>query len=330
MGESFYLFSNGQLKRKDNNVEYILPDGEKRNLKIEVLEEIFLFGETDLNTKVLNFLSEYNIVIHIFNYYGFYSGSYFPRDKTGTGFILVKQVNYYEDSQKRLNIAKEIISSAVHNIYRNLRYYNSRNVDVLEEMTKIESLRKLIDRVKSVEELMGIEGSIRREYYNGWNKIVKQEINFEKRVKRPPDNMINSLISFVNSLIYSVCLSEIYKTSLSPYISYLHQPGTRRFSLSLDITEIFKPLIVDRLIFSMLNKGQITEKDFEKESNFTYLTESGRKKVLAEFDARLKQTIKHKELNRNVSYRYLMRLECYKLIKHITEEKEYIGFKIWW
>ena len=70
--------------------------------------------------------------------------------------------------------------------------------------------------------------------------------------------MINSLISFINSLIYSVALAEIYKTSLSPYISYLHEPGTRRFSLSLDITEIFKPLIVDRMLFSMLNKNQIT------------------------------------------------------------------------
>ena len=142
--------------------------------------------------------------------------------------------------------------------------------------------------------------------------------------------MINSLISFVNSLLYSVALSEIYKTNLSPYISYLHEPGTRRFSLSLDITEIFKPLIVDRMIFAMLNKNQLSIKDFEKDSNFTYLKETGRKKILVEFDDRLNKTIKHKDLNRSVSYRYMMRLECYKLIKHITGEKDYEGFKMWW
>lgn len=68
----------------------------------------------------------------------------------------------------------------------------------------------------------------------------------------PPDNMINSLISFVNSLIYAKTLSEVYHTQLNPTISYLHQPGARRFSLCLDLSEIFKPLIADRLIFHYL------------------------------------------------------------------------------
>lgn len=330
MGERYYLFSNGDLKRKDNNIEYNLENGETRNLKIEVLDEIYLFGETNLNTKALNFLAENNVVIHVFNYYGYYSGSYFPRDKIGSGFILVKQVEHYQQKEKRLEIAREFIEGAGHNIHRNLRYYSSRGCELLEEISKIEALRKLTGGTKTVAELMGVEGNIRKEYYSTWNKIVKQEINFNERIKHPPDNMINSLISFLNSMLYSVCLAEIYKTNLSPYISYLHEPGTRRFSLSLDITEVFKPLIVDRMIFSILNKKQITEKDFEKDSNFTYLKESGRKKIVEEFDNRLKQTIRHKELNRNVSYRYLMRLECYKLIKHITEEKNYESFKMWW
>ncbi len=96
---------------------------------------------------------------------------------------------------------------------------------------------------------MGIEGNIRRRYYAAWNVIVNQEIQFEKRVMHPPDNIINSLISFVNTLIYAKVLSEIYHTQLNPTISYLHEPGAR-FSLSLDIAEVFKPLIGDRLIFS--------------------------------------------------------------------------------
>jgi len=177
---------------------------------------------------------------------------------------------------------------------------------------------------------MGIEGNIRKIYYSTWNEIIKQDIEFEKRVKRPPDNMINTLISFVNSLIYTTTLSEIYKTQLNPTVSFLHEPGTKRFSLSLDIAEIFKPLIGDRMIFSLLNKNQITEEDFESESNFLYLKESGKRKILMEYDKRLESTLSHKELGRDVSYRYLIRLECYKLIKHIIGEKEYSGFKIWW
>ena len=157
-----------------------------------------------------------------------------------------------------------------------------------------------------------------------------QEINFEKRVKRPPDNMINSLISFCNSIVYTTVLSEIYHTQLTPLVSYLHEPSERRFSLSLDIAEIFKPLIADRLIFTVLNKNMINEDDFEKELNYVYIKDRARKVIIEEFDKRLETTIKHRTLGREVSYRYLIRLELYKLVKHLTGEKEYEGFRIWW
>ena len=125
-------------------------------------------------------------------------------------------------------------------------------------MKEIDFLRKQIKLCKDVQELMGIEGNIRKLYYDTWNIIINQDIAFEKRVKNPPDNAINSLISYVNTIIYTRCLSEIYKTQLNPTISYLHEPSERRFSLCLDVAEIFKPIIADRLIFSMLNKKQIT------------------------------------------------------------------------
>ena len=187
-----------------------------------------------------------------------------------------------------------------------------------------------MERSSTIEELMGIEGNIRRRYYAAWNVIVNQEIQFEKRVMHPPDNMINSLISFVNTLIYTKVLSEIYHTQLNPTISYLHEPGARRFSLSLDIAEVFKPLIGDRLIFSLLNRNQITEDSFTKELNFLHLKKDASKLIVSELEKNLKKTVMHKNLGRQVSYQYLLRLECYKLIKHLLGEKEYEGFRIWW
>ena len=177
---------------------------------------------------------------------------------------------------------------------------------------------------------MGVEGNIRQEYYRAWKIIIDQNIDFDKRVYHPADNMINSLISFVNSLVYTKTLSEIYKTQLNPTISFLHQPGTRRFSLALDVSEVFKPLIADRLIFSLLNRKQITEDSFVKDFNGLQLTEKASKTIMAELDSKLKTTIFHKELNKNVSYQFLIRLELYKLIKHIIGEKEYKGFEMWW
>lgn len=330
LGETFYILKDGDLKRKDNSVVITNAEGDEKNLKAEVTDEIYLFGEVSLNTKLLNFISQKGIILHVFNYYGFYSGSYYPRETNISGYLLVQQVRAYDNEIKRISIAKEILKASSYNAYRNLRYYNGRGIDLEEAMRNIDSLIKKLDYGKSINELMGIEGNIKKVYYSTWNDIVKQDIQFEKRVKRPPDNMINTLISFINSLIYTTTLSEIYKTQLNPTVSFLHEPGVKRFSLSLDISEIFKPLIGDRMIFSLLNKNQITEDDFERESNFLYLKESGKRKILMEYDKRLESTISHKELGRDVSYRYLIRLECYKLIKHIIGEKEYIGFKIWW
>lgn len=329
MGEKFYIFNDCRLKRKDNNLRLETKEI-KKDLKVEILDEIYIFGEVDLNTKVLNFLSQNNIALHIFNYYGFYSGSFFPRDKNVSGDLLVKQVKFYLDDKNRLYIAKEIEKGAAFNIFRNLRYYNSRNKDVKESMNYIKILSEKINDAETIQQLMGYEGNIRREYYLSWNEIVNQEIEFNKRIKRPPENMINSLISFLNSMMYTTVLSEIYKTQLDPTISYLHEPGTKRFSLSLDLAELFKPLIVDRLIFSLLNKNQITEEDFIEESNFTYLKEKSRQKIIIEYDNYLKRVVKHKDLDRYVSYAYLIRLECYKLIKHIIGEKDYESFKFWW
>lgn len=329
MGETFYILKDGDLRRKDNSIVITSLEGYSKNLKSEVADEIYIFGEVSTNTKLLNFLSQKGITMHIFNYYGFYSGSYHPRESNISGFLLVKQVKNYDDSNKRLVIAKEILKSASHNIYRNLRYYNGRGINLDEPMKSIQSLINKIDYGKTINEIMGIEGNIRKKYYSSWDDIIKKDIDFSKRVKRPPDNIVNTLISFINSLVYTTVLTEIYKTQLNPTISFLHEPGTKRFSLSLDIAEIFKPLIGERMIFSMLNKNQITENDFERESNFLYIKESGKRKILMEYDKRLAQTIFHKELRRDISYRYLIRLECYKLIKHIIGEKNYDGFKMW-
>ncbi len=330
MNRNYYIFKNGKLQRKDNNIRVVTEDKIKKDIPCETVSDLFAFGEINLNTRLLNFLAQKKIPLHIFNYYGFYSGSFSPREKNVSGFLLVKQVEHYSNYNKRLVIAKKFIDAASYNIYRNIRYYNGRGLDLQNTLNEIASLREKLDRINYIEELMGIEGNIRKKYYEAWNNIVKQDINFTKRIKNPPENMINTLLSFANSLVYTTALSEIYKTQLNPTVSYLHEPGTSRYSLSLDIAEIFKPLIAERMIFSLLNKNMISESDFERESNYLYLKESARKTIVEEYDKRLQRTIRHKGLNRDVSYRYLFRLECYKLIKHLTDEKEYEGFKIWW
>lgn len=330
MEQSYYIFTNGQIKRKDNTLQFCMENGQNRDIPIERVRDIYIFSEITFNTKLINFLSQKGVIVHFFNYYGFYAGSFYPRERQVSGALLVKQVEHYINPEKRLTLAKEFVTGAYENIYRNLRYYNGRGKDTSDVMKEISALASHIKYCRDVQELMGIEGNIHKSYYSAWQKIIDVDINFDRREKRPPKNMINTLISFINSIIYTKVLSEIYKTQLNPTVSYLHEPSTKRFSLSLDIAEIFKPLIADRLIFSLLNKKIVSEKDFDQEVEYIRMKDTVAKKIMAAVDSYLQKTISHKTLNRDVSYQHLMRLEAYKLIKHLTGAQQYKAFRIWW
>jgi len=330
MKRNYYITKNGRLKRQDNTLYLEFESGERKVIPIEDVEGLYLMGETDLNTKLLNFLAQQKIPVHIFNYYGYYSGSYYPREHLNSGYLLVSQVECYRDKERRMAVARELIQSASHNILRNLKYYHNRKSGLEGYISDIEARLPEIESAPDILVLMAWEGHVRERYYDSFNFILDLEEEFTKRTKRPPDNMINALISFGNSLLYATTLGEIYHTQLNPTISFLHEPGNRRFSLSLDISEIFKPVIVDHVIFKLLNTKMLDESDFEKDVNFCYLSEKGRKVFLREYDDRLNTTIKHRNLKRNVSYRHLIRLECYKLEKYITGIDDYKAFRAWW
>jgi CRISPR-associated protein Cas1 len=221
------------------------------------------------------------------------------------------------------------MEGAAFNMLKNLKYYNNREKDLPAGIEKIETLSAGVSSAMSIEELMGIEGNIRMSYYEAFDVIIT---GFEmgNRTKQPPSNEVNTMISFVNSLCYTLCLDMIYHTQLNPTISFLHEPGERRFSLALDIAEIFKPVLADRLIFALLNKKQVQAADFDIKLNRCLLKDSGRKTVVKAWDEKLNETIKHRSLGRNVSYKHLVKLECYKLVKHIMGMEEYKPFKAWW
>lgn len=330
MKQAYFLFSAIELEKKDNTLRVITEDGLRKDLPIETISELYLLNRMSFNTTFFDLMAKHQVPVHFFDYYTFYTGSFYPKEQNVSGSFLIEQVKFHLDEEKRLNLSKEIIKAAAENKYRNMRYYNSRNKDLEEHMKKVRTLIGEIEKQQSIEALMGIEGLIQQSYFDSWNIIIDREIDFEKRVKRPPDNMINTLISFVNTLVYTTTLSQIYMTHLDPTISFLHSPSTRRFSLCLDIAEIFKPLIGDRIIFALLNRNQLTEKDFTQGLEYLHLSKRGSQTVLSEYDKALERTIQHPDLGRNVSYKYLIRLECYKIIKHILGEKEYQGFTIWW
>lgn len=326
----YYIFKSGRVSRKDNSVMFeYSEDGKDKHVPIPVndIDALYLFGEIDLNTKLLNFFAQSNVMLHFFNYYGYYTGTFYPREFLNSGDVTVRQAALYLKKPERLELAKEFVKGAAYGTIQNLKRYKEK---VSRELEKVETYYADIDKQTTIPQVMGLEGNIKETYYAAFPRIINQDVEFAKRVKNPPDNMMNALISFVNSMIYTEVLREIYKTQLSPTISYLHEPGYRRFSLSLDIAEIFKPIYGDRVIFALLNNNELQQKHFDKDMNYAYLMEDGRKIVVKAIDEKLNTTIMHKQLKRQVSYRKIIRLELYKLVKHVLGEEKYSCFKIWW
>lgn len=319
--KNYYLLSDGKLKRKENTIYFINEKG-KKPIPINKIYSIYAYGQITISSQVISLFAKTGIPIHFFNYYGFYNGSFYPRETLLSGDLLVKQAENYLNHLKRIELAKLFVEGSSKNIMKVLSYYKINN-NIDQTLADLKSC-------KIITEVMNVEGRIRAEYYEKFDEILPEEFKMEGRSRQPPKNMINSLISFGNSMMYSTTLTEIYNTQLNPTISFLHEPSERRFSLSLDLSEIFKPIFVDRLIFYLVNKNIITEKDFDQDLNCCLLNEKGRSKFVQEYNKRLEKTIKHRELNKKVSYRRLIRLEAYKLVKQILGTKKYNPFVIWW
>jgi len=320
-----YITKSGDLNKKDKTLVF-KNKTIKKIIPVKTVDAIYAFGQITFNSNLISFLSKLQIPIYFYNYYGYYNGCFYPKEKMISGNILIKQVSNYTDNIKRIKLAKEMLKGALHNIIKTLFQYNLHKA-----IDKIKIYEKKINNSKTIFELLSVEGNFRQFYYSQWNNILNDKnFKYVKRVRNPPDNYINTLISFGNSLLYTTTLSEILKTQINPLISFVHEPFERRYSLNLDIADIFKPLIVDRVIFKLINRNQLTPDDFDKKLNFCYLNESGRTKFLKEYNDKLNTTIKDYGLKRNVSYKYLLRLECYKLIKQFIENKSYKSFKINW
>lgn len=336
MKKTLYITTNGRLARKQNTLFFETDEGKRRFIPVEDTNDIFVFSEMDVNTKLLDFLTQKRICVHFFNYYGYYSGTYYPREHLNAGFVILKQAETYLNTEKRNGLARKFINGSIQQMIRVLNYYKNRRDAYRETIESIIEdlglIKKDLIHTSGIENLMALEGNAREKYYSCFDLIINSsDFTFEKRSKRPPLNRLNALISFGNSICYTMILSEIFKTYLDPRIGFLHATNFRRFSLNLDVAEIFKPIMVDRLVFQLLNKKMITKKDFDhKHGGGVFLTDKARKVFLEQMEKRMRTTIKHRHLGRNVSYRRLIRLELYKIQKYLLEGKEYNPYVSLW
>lgn len=328
MGSTRYITSMGELTRKDNSLCF-RKEGKNVYIPVENTKEIYCLNEISINTKLLDFLSCNNIVVHFFNYYEGYNGTFYPKNQYNSGRLLIKQVEKYNSS--RLVVAKAIVKAIGENIEEVLYHYykhNKKDVKGTIDWIRKEFILK-IDNANNIKEVMVIEGEVWQKFYSNFKYFLPEDFIMNKRVRRPPDNPINAMISFGNTLLYTKTISAIYRTHLDQRISFLHEPSEGRFSLSLDISEAFKPVIVYKTIFDLVNNKKITvAKHFDKKVNYCLLNEEGRNIFISAFEERLESVFIHPTLKRKVSYRTAIKLDCYKLIKFILEDKDFSPFNM--
>ena len=329
MKSDYYIMQDGGLTRHENTV-YFENENTKRALPVNKIYSIYAYGRLSFSSGVVDYLAKNGIPIHFFNYYGFYEGTFYPRETLVSGDLTVKQASHYLDNTKRIHLAKLFVEGAHGNIIRNLKYYAREKPELETYITGIEAEITRLPGTSTIPEIMNVEGRIRDLYYNALDEIFPVDYRIVKRSRMPPGNRMNTLISFGNSLMYTTTLSEIYNTQLNPTISFLHEPFVRRFSLSLDISEIFKPIIIDRIILKLVNKNMLDDGCFRGDIGDMLLSEKGKKIFLKEYNDKLSTTIKHRGLNRKVSFKRLIRIELYKLTKHFIDEKEYKPLVMWW
>lgn len=326
--ETRYIFSKGDLMQKDFSIQFKNDRG-NTYIPIKDVKELYAFNDMTLTTKLLVALSKANITLHIFDYNGNYAGTYFPKRYLLSGKLVVKQAIKYQN--ERIDVAKKIVEGIADNIHTILyHYYRHGKSELKDYLDWLKGcIKPMLLKCSNINQIMMIEGEIWARFYSCFKYFLPEDFIMNKRVRRPPDNPINALISFGNTILYTKTISQLYHTHLNQEISFLHSAAEGRFSLSLDISEVFKPVIVFRTIFDCVNNRKITvSKHFESKYNYCLLNEEGRKVFINELEKRLNTVFEHPKLKRKISYKQAIKLDGYKLIKWIMEDKEFVPFSL--
>jgi len=312
--KALYVVSNAILKRKHHTL-MVKTNEASLYIPIHALSSIHVFGQCNVNKPLINLIAKHNVVLYFYNFSGQYIGGFVPKHKK-TAQAIVCQTLAHNCSDKRLGIAKAIAQASGLNILKNVHYYKNSLKNHNSVCQAVKTHIQRMDFAKDIQTLRAIEGRLRQEYYKQFDWILtSKEFVFDKRTYRPPENQVNALISLFNTLLYNTCSSLIHASKLHVAIGFLHSSKQRSASLNLDIAEIFKPIVVDRLVFRLINLKMIQKHHFRG----TKLTQKGLAIALKAFDKRINHVLTIQGTRR--SYLHFIRKDVYALQHHITRDE---------
>lgn len=327
--KSYHLVNDGILSKRDFTVLFESEKG-KRFIPVETTDALNVYSEVIFTSNFFDFISKHRLRVTIFDKYGNGLGTYTGCRYGSLGKTMLKQAAIYLDANRRLILAKRLMMAAMHNIRANIRYYyKQKKTDALAQgITHLSDAIAKMNEAPTVEMLMLIEARARQAYYDVYNEIISQEsFYYHQRTRRPPKDALNALISFGNTYLYNRIATEIRKTSLDIRMGIVHSTTNRDESLNLDIAEIFKPLIVDRVIFTMINRKMIdaTAHFEEVDNGGIYLNQSGKRIFLEALERKI-----HAKSNvgqQTVSNDTLMKKEITKILRVVLYDETYKPYK---
>ncbi len=323
----YHIVSDGIINKSDFSL--LFENEEKKcYIPVEVVDQINIFGNVTLASNVLQTLSQHKLKASFFDRYGNMIGTFFPENTKSSSNILIKQCEKYIDETIRIDTARKMEIAGLHNIRANLRYYNKKHKGVFDESIKV--IGQYIDGINkadSVEEMLLLEAKAREKYYSMFNYILDNEdFVFTKRTKRPPKDAINALISFGNTLVYNHFLHLLWKKGIDPRFGVIHHSNKRSFSLNLDFADIYKPIIVDRIIFTIVNRRLLTaNSDFREYKDGISLNRQGKIEFLKLYEEKLNSKITVDD--QMISYRKQMELEVQSYKNFLLEDGKYKPYK---
>ncbi|MEZ4705940.1 MAG: type I-D CRISPR-associated endonuclease Cas1d [Caldilineaceae bacterium] len=316
---------------------------EKRSVRVPMMkvDQVVVLGDSTVTTPALLALLDQNVDVCFCNYWGAFRGRLAP-SLTKNVFARVAQFRAHEAYRRRVALAARFVRGKLHN-QRTLLLRSNRTLDDVETSQAIadaaQSLGELIGQVDRLEveedgpldpsrpqmqsalgALHGMEGAGAALFFQSFRLLLKQDLGFQKRTRRPPTDPVNALLSFGYTLLMNHALSAAQMVGFDPYIGFLHSEGYGKPALALDLMEEMRTPIVDSVVLTVINKQILQPKHFEEQLGAWQLTPAGRKLFLQQFEARLNTEIQHPVFNYKATYRRCLELQARLLVKFLTGE----------
>jgi CRISPR-associated protein Cas1 len=288
---------------------------------------ILCFGQISVSPFLMGYCGEQGIGIAFYTEYGKYLARIQGRQ---TGNVLLRRAQYRwaDHPEKSLAIAKLMVGAKIANcrsvLMREIRNHGE-NPQIQEAIDRLLISLRRTEHASGIPEAMGIEGEAANTYFGVFNELLRGSgFAFGGRVRRPPTDPVNALLSFLYSLITNECAAALQGVGLDPYVGFLHQDRPGRVSLALDLLEEFRASWADRFVLTMINRGQIRLNDFVQEaSGAVRLTDDARKTLLGAYQERKQVEIQHPYLQESVPIGLLPHCQAMLLARHIRGDTEF-------